>query len=353
MNHGWTPHSEKNLTQTQKISTMSPESDDLSNSSKNLLHKIIDKRWNLATNPYAVFDADGTIWSGDVSESLLAKMEFDGMFTPAKISGSLKLIPFYKNESLYSYYQRLCDIDEKIGYLWIAMVFSGFSLEILKDQIDDLMQLEKPIPIRLHRTDGIQESLVHAPKVFSAQKELINTLIDRGIQVYVVTAALEVLSRLIVSNPKYGINIPSQNVIGVNLVIKKSSSNGLRIAGREMVIGDSSDEESKWKQYNSDSLFPFVYAPISMSSGKECAIKEYIHPIKKPILVAGNSEDDLAMLFYCNVAEGGRRLFVVRDSEQQEIINLEIQRMMKSQEEVNVAINANQGWFFIKPEAIE
>ncbi len=204
---------------------------------------IIGDCWNLDMDPYAVFDADGTIWNNDISESLLAKLELDGSLTETMLSDFLKPIPFYKDESLYSYYLRLCCIDAKIGYLWIAMVFSGFSLGALKEQVDELMGLDGSIPIHLQTANGTKESRIHAPKVFSAQKELINTLTANGIQVYIVTAALEVLSRMIASNPKYGVNIPPENVIGVNLILKDSSSNIAGIAGRNAVDDWSVENE--------------------------------------------------------------------------------------------------------------
>jgi phosphorylcholine phosphatase len=280
-------------------------------------------------------------------------LELEGTITKEKLHDSLELIPFYSDESLYSYYLRLCEIDEKFGYLWIAMVFSGFSLGALKEQVDDLMRWEGPIPIHLSGANKTRESHVYAPKVYLAQKQLIDTLIDTGVQVYIVTAALEALSRMIASDAKYGINIPEENIIGVNLASKNPFSGRLTSARREVTDNRFKSDETAREQYNSSIVFPFVYAPISISTGKECAIKEYIHPVKKPIFVAGNSRDDLSMLFYCNVSERGQRLFIARDLEQQESINLEIREMVKKQQEINAVVDADQGWFFAKPDEIK
>ena len=51
-----------------------------------------------------------------------------------------------------------------------------------------------------------------------------------------------------------------------------------------------------------------LYAPATWYAGKVAAIKEWIHPSQRPILVAGDSPNDFYMQFYANVEEGGVRL---------------------------------------------
>jgi phosphorylcholine phosphatase len=49
-------------------------------------------------------------------------------------------------ESLYSYYNRLCEIDDLVCYPWVAQVWSGFALSDLKTYVDEVMALNGTIP---------------------------------------------------------------------------------------------------------------------------------------------------------------------------------------------------------------
>ena len=84
-------------------------------------------------------------------------MENKGLITRDKLDPSLKLIPFKDTadhkESLFSYYYRLCEIDDMVCYPWVAQVFSGFTLKELKVQVDELMASGKPIPTTYYDGD--------------------------------------------------------------------------------------------------------------------------------------------------------------------------------------------------------
>lgn len=66
---------------------------------------------------FACFDMDQTSYQWDLTESLLPWLEQKGLLTRDKLDPSLKIIPFKDTanftETLYSYYIRLCDIDDK------------------------------------------------------------------------------------------------------------------------------------------------------------------------------------------------------------------------------------------------
>ncbi len=73
---------------------------------------------NANKGAYAVFDMDNTSYRYDLTEALLPFLEMKGVLTRDTLDPSLKLIPFkdkgdYK-ESLYSYYNRLCEIDDMV-----------------------------------------------------------------------------------------------------------------------------------------------------------------------------------------------------------------------------------------------
>ena len=100
---------------------------------------------------YAVFDMDNTSYRYDLEESLLPYMENKGLITRDSLDPSLKLMPFKDTadhkESLFSYYYRLCEVDDMVCYPWVAQVFSGFTLKELKVQVDELMASGKPVPV--------------------------------------------------------------------------------------------------------------------------------------------------------------------------------------------------------------
>ncbi len=101
-----------------------------------------DDRRQRQQGNYAVFDMDNTSYRYDLEESLLPFMENKGLITRDKLDPSLKLIPFKDTadhkESLFSYYYRLCEVDDMVCYPWVAQVFSGFTLKELKGYVDEI-----------------------------------------------------------------------------------------------------------------------------------------------------------------------------------------------------------------------
>lgn len=190
---------------------------------------------------YAVFDMDNTSYRYDLEEALLPFMENKGLLSRDKLDPSLKLMPFKDTaehkESLFSYYYRLCEIDDMVCYPWVAQVFSGFTLQALKVQVDELMASTKPIPSTYYEGDQVKAIEVQPPKVFKGQAELYNKLMENGIEVYVISAASEELVRMVASDPKYGYNVKPQNVIGVSLLLKDRASGQLTTARKQISAG--------------------------------------------------------------------------------------------------------------------
>lgn len=177
---------------------------------------------NANQSNYAVFDMDNTSYRYDLEESLLPFLENRGILTRDNLDPTLKLIDFKDSanftETLYSYYLRLCEDDDFVCYPWIAQVWSGFTLRELKSYVDQLMALNSTLPVQYWDGDEVVNSTVNSPQVFRGQAELYNALMDNGIDVYVISAAHEELVRMVASDPKYGYNVPPQNVIGVTTV---------------------------------------------------------------------------------------------------------------------------------------
>ena len=198
---------------------------------------------------FAVFDMDNTSYRNDLEESLLPFMENKGLITRDKLDPSLKLIPFKDTadhkESLFSYYYRLCEVDDMVCYPWVAQVFSGFTLKELKGYVDELMASGRPVPSTYYEGDVVKTIEVQPPKVFTGQAELFNKLMENGIEVYVMTAASEELVRMVAADPKYGYNVKPQNVIGVTTLLKNRETGELTTARKQISAGKYDEKANK------------------------------------------------------------------------------------------------------------
>ncbi|KIV93218.1 hypothetical protein PV10_04453 [Exophiala mesophila] len=129
---------------------------------------------------YAVFDMDNTSYRYDLEESLLPFLEGRGIITREGLDPSLKLIEFKDTanytETLFSYYYRLCEIDDKVCYPWVAQVFSNFTLGELKGYVDELMTFEGNITSTYYDEDVVTNITVNRPRIFAGQVELYNVL---------------------------------------------------------------------------------------------------------------------------------------------------------------------------------
>jgi phosphoserine phosphatase len=269
---------------------------------------------NANQSNYAVFDMDNTSYRYDLEESLLPFLENRGILTRNTLDPSLQLIEFKDTvsftETLYSYYSRLCEIDELICYAWIAQVWSGFTLRELKGYVDGVMAHDSSIPTQYWDGDQVASSSVNPPKIFQGQVELYNALMDNGIAVCVISAAHEELVRMVASDPKYGYNVHPHNVIGVSTILKNATSGALTNARKQIVEGTYNQTA------NLDLVVTaYLWTPATWFAGKWAAILTYCNQFKKPVLVAGDTPgSDSYMLFHgvdC-VAKGGVHLWINR-----------------------------------------
>lgn len=311
---------------------------------------------NANQSNYAVFDMDNTSYRFDLEESLLPFMENQGILTRDNLDPSLKLIDFKDTanftETLYSYYVRLCEVDDFVCYPWVAQVWAGFTLRELKEYVDELMALNETIPTQYWDGDEVVSSSVTPPKIFRGQAELYNALMDNGIDVYVISAAHEELVRMVASDPKYGYNVPPQNVIGVTTMLKNSTSGALTNARKQVTE----------KEYNATTVndnldlvvTTYLWTPATWFAGKWAAILTYIDPWKRPVLAAGDTPgSDSYMLFHgVDTAKGGVRVWINRKDEYLEDIKEEIQENLKGQEENGREVTADKNWIFVHPEDI-
>jgi phosphoserine phosphatase len=302
---------------------------------------------------FAIFDADNTSYQHDLLGALLPFMEMRGVLTRETMNPALKLIPFKDSaahaESLNSYYLRLGDIDDQVGYPWASQIFSGFTLKELKVHLDAMMAYGQPIPAECFVGDEVRAIQVEPPQLLRGQQELYNTLMQNGIAVFVVSAASEELVRMVLSDPQYGYNVKPENVIGVSLLLKDRRSGDIttarkRIAENRYVPAELVDHE----------LTATLWAPMPWYEGKQAAIHTYIHPWKKPILVAGDTpHSDGPMLFRApDVEQGAMRLFVSRQDTAMQAINHMQTQHAASQREHGLPVTAHHNWLVVTPEQI-
>ncbi len=300
---------------------------------------------------YAVFDADNTIWYQDLEETLLPFLENKGMLTKQTIDPSLHLIPFHPDDTLTSYGYKLYNVDHKIGYPWFAQVFSGFTLTQLKEQVDELFGLNgKVIPCKYWKKGLLTDYLPQSPRIYPAQRELINTLHANGIDVYIITAALEELVRMIVSDPKYGINVKPENVIGLSCLLKNRKTHELTTARKKIAEGHFWDETFSKEDHYAMEVTPYILSPDTSYVGKVAALKEYIHPITNPILVAGDSPSDHSLLSCSDYSKGGLKLWINHKEENWTITQKAYQKRAEQEKEVGLDAIGDKNWVMTYPK---
>lgn len=303
---------------------------------------------------YAVFDMDNTSYRYDLEESLLPFMENKGLITRETLDPSLKLMPFKDTaehkESLFSYYYRLCEVDDMVCYPWVAQVFSGFTLKELKGYVDELMASGKPVPTTYYDGDKVVNYNVNPPKIFTGQVELYNKLMENGIEVYVMTAASEELVRMVAADPKYGYNLKPQNIIGVTTLLKDRKTGELTTARKQISNGKYDEKANLSLEYT-----PYLWTPATWMAGKHAAILTYIDEWKKPVLVAGDTpSSDGYMLFHdVNVAKGGIHLWVNRKDKYMDQINGMMVKHAAAQAKEGLPVTADKNWVIVKPEDIQ
>jgi phosphorylcholine phosphatase len=302
---------------------------------------------------FAIFDADNTSYRHDLVGALLPFMEMKGALTRDTLNPALKLIPFKDSpsqlESLNSYYLRLGEIDDQVGYPWAAQIFSGFTLGQLKGYLDEMLAHGKAIASNAWVGDSLQPQMVEPPQLLKGQQELYQALTRHGIEVFVVSAASEELVRMVLADPKYGYHVKPENVIGVSLLLKDPVTGEVTTARK--LIAQQRYQPSALMQHE---LTHTLWAPLPWYEGKQAAIHTYIHPWKKPILVAGDTpHSDGPMLFRGpDTAQGAQRLFVCRSEQALHSINAMRTSHAAAQTEHGLPVTAHDNWLIVTPDDI-
>ncbi len=181
--------------------------------------------------PVAAFDADGTLWDTDLGEN----------FFHYKIDN--KLVKFPPNP--WEHYQALKkkNNDPREAYLWLAQICAGQSIHTVKKWADQAFKTIQPRPI------------------FEEQQKLIQILMEKGVQVFIVTASV----KWAVEPGALALGIKAENVIGIET------------------------------QIEDDVVTDLQKGVITYREGKVHGLLEQTGN-KHAFLVSGNTEGDLALL---------------------------------------------------------
>lgn len=110
-------------------------------------------------SPVAAFDADGTLWDIDLGET----------FFHYQIDNKLVELP----ERPWEYYQEMKAESPQKAYLWLAQICRGKSLAQIHQWAQEAISTQSPLP------------------VFLEQKKLIDLMISKGVQIFIVTASVK------------------------------------------------------------------------------------------------------------------------------------------------------------------
>lgn len=302
---------------------------------------------------YAVFDMDNTSYRNDATEALLAYMESKGRLTREKLDPSLKLIPFKDvkghHESLYSYYMRLCEVDELVCYPWIAQAFAGHTLGELKQNVDEMMA-SAPIKETYYSGDTVKETTITPPKPSKGMQELYHRLQENGIKVYVMTAGNEEIVRMIASDPKYGYGLDPRQVLGVNMLLKNPKTH-------EMTTSRFQIRDGKYDQQANMNLVMTSYLvnPMTWFEGKFATIVGWIDQWQKPVMVGGDTprSDGYMLLNGVDVEKGGVRLWVNRKPKALQEIREWRQASAERQKALGQPVTADKNWVEVTPDELD
>ncbi|MFG1174372.1 haloacid dehalogenase-like hydrolase [Erwiniaceae bacterium CAU 1747] len=316
------------------------------------LNELIKQHAN--QHEFAVFDLDNTTYQNDLEESLIPWMENHGYLTRTKLDPSLKLIPFADlpgaPESLYSYYHRLCELDDLVCYPWAAQVFSGFTVGQLKGYVDTMMKEQKPVPVVKTVNQQQISGVVYPPKVLPGMQELFSKLRENGIRVYIISAAQEELARAIASDPQYGYNVEPENVLGVNLLLRDPGTGLLTTSRKQIREGHYHPEANLNLE-----LTPYVVAPTTWFEGKAATILAYIDQWRKPILAGGDTlySDTYMQLNGVDVDKSGMRLWINRSEKTHHRLQALLKKAVIDQKEAGIAPDADKNWIVVQQSELQ
>ncbi|EFV76658.1 hypothetical protein HMPREF1013_03203 [Bacillus sp. 2_A_57_CT2] len=169
----------------------------------------------------------------------------------------------------------------EIGYPWVLYLFANMStmeVQQLAEASNDYNLGAEMASVSLvspesmsGRAGTVQVAYTTGLRLATEIANLMHTFMENGIDVYVISASMEEVVEVFSSNPKYGYNLPKENVFG------------MRLKKKDGII--QAEYEDNW--------------PITAREGKVEVIEQAISKARGgygPIFVAGDSSTDYEML---------------------------------------------------------
>lgn len=259
-------------------------------------------------NKKVIFDFDNTIISRDAGEYSFLKLVNNNKinideiksFSPDFIFNGKKIVlgetvnPFeyynYLMDSLKTHNNQESEIIN--GYIWLVQALSTLSI----NQLIDIDIVEKD---NQNLKDKIQPFF--QPEMIN----LIGNLLLNAFNVYIVSATntwtvrhivINQLNKILKEKFKKDIKIKSENVYGINTLIKDMRTGELNKDFNLL------KQNQKYKDMEIDEISNYMITsqitlPVSTFDGKAELIKKYIlKDNEKPLLIAGDSPNDIPML---------------------------------------------------------
>jgi phosphoserine phosphatase len=214
----------------------------------------------LQKDSFAVFDFDNTCITNDIEEAVFAYICENDLIKNRNLLSSQKT---YCETVFHTYYHLIEKKKIQEAYIFIAKVFSGFS-------VDEISLL---VTHTLKKEGNIRKQKIVFGKMFNkgiaiheSIYQLLFLLIQKKIKIWVVSSSLEI--------------IVTETIKKMHIFPKQITSIGMQTK----IV----------KKTLTDTLIP----PFPMYEGKVSCIKKYISQKEKPFLAVGDSENDQAMLDY-------------------------------------------------------
>lgn len=282
---------------------------------------------------FAVFDADGTLWDGDLIESVVARLELAGALTPETLDPALRVLPFEDGEDLYGHYLRVTEFQHDLGFAWIDRAIGGLSVDQVSKALEAVLDDGQPTP---RVVDG---EPVHAVRIRPAMQQLVSWLNDIGVAVYIVTAGLAELARMVVSDPERGLPIDLDRVIGIELLMRDA---------------DGAPTLGRWPGaagYRDHRYTGHIAGPTIWRAGKWAAVLQRIDPARRPMAAGGDTLNDFEMLQGVDIDRGGCRIWVGGRPASTRLEQAISQRQ-KALHDAGRAATADQGWLKVAPDTL-
>ena len=251
----------------------------------------------------ALFDADETLWHGDIVEAHYALLEVTRPDAAFEFVGH-PAVEHLERESLVAYYQRLyAATNVDVAFEWACDVYDKHPTSALLSETVELFD----------RTRRDLDNLSYPrPKFYEAQRQLLVWLNEHDVDAWIISASPEVLIHAAVLALDLKGLIPLHRSLGVNYGILAPDGEVNTMKLRQENTGDQSDALEDLLKAPGTVMTANRNGPLTWQEGKAEAFRIFNPEPAKPFLVAGDSPNDFAMQFL-TPHDCGARVRIAKD----------------------------------------